>query len=248
VSNTGLVSDYALLAQSDVVDFAYFSTEDSMVTFPDNRTNAPADTIIAGVQYFRRALGLNTGMNEIALNDSQYAYVIENAHPLFPRWYAVTAYDCGDPQTGTAPLETATSANAQYIAPSGNPASKVMVVPNPYRAYEDYTTDYLGGLSWENQDDGSPQFYPSTDRRLEFFNLPAQCLIRIYTVAGDLVAAIPHNIEGDNSGWASEYSESWDLNSRNTQQVVSGLYLFSVENYSAGHKGEVEVGKFVIIR
>lgn len=42
--------------------------------------------------------------------------------------------------------------------------------------------------------------------------------------------------------------QSWDLNSRNGQQVVSGLYLFSVEDLTPGHKGDIEVGKFVIIR
>ncbi|KPL06572.1 hypothetical protein AMJ86_08085, partial [bacterium SM23_57] len=88
-----------------------------------------------------------------------------------------------------------------------------------------------------------------TDRRLEFVNLPRQCLIRVFTIAGDLVAMIPHNITGDgNVGWASEFSEGWDLNNRNRQQVVSGIYLFSVEDKTPGNDGEVSVGKFVIIR
>nr|MBC8278433.1 hypothetical protein [FCB group bacterium] len=177
----------------------------------------------------------------------------ENVHSLFPRWYCVTAYDFGDPQSGTEPLETARSANALYIAPSGNPQNEVLVVPNPYRAYMDYTTSFMGGeddgLKWENQDDGTPDFFPSIDRRLEFINLPQQCLIRIFTVAGDLIAIVPHNIAGDdNIGWNSDFSESWDLNSRNLQQVVSGLYFFSVEDYTTGNKGKIQTGKFVIIR
>ena len=92
------------------------------------------------------------------------------------------------------------------------------------------------------------------DRRIEFLNLPRECLIRIYTVAGDLVQIIPHssttfNDLGDaNTNWVSDYSESWDLNSRNGQQVVSGLYVFSVEDLTPGNKGNIEVGKFVIIR
>ncbi len=249
VSNTGLENDFALTADFDLVDFAYYNLRDSLATYPDTRTNAPADTFIDNKHLYRKPVGDNSGLRAIAIDDSAYEFVIEHAHPLFPRWYAVTAYDFGDPKTGTGPLETATTANAVYVAPSGLPEKKVMVVPNPYRAYRDYTRTYSGSRSWENQDDGTPDFFPNTDRRLEFINLPEKCLIRIYTLAGDLVNIIPHNIDGDsNIGWASEYSESWDLNSRNNQQVVSGLYLFSVEDYTEGNKGEIKTGKFVIIR
>lgn len=249
ISNTGLENDFQLVREFDLVDFAYFSLTDSMVTYPDYRTNAPEDTVIDNVTYYRKPVGSNSGFLDIQITDSTYSYTFDNVHSLFPRWYCITAYDFGDPQSGTASLESARSANAVYLAPSGNPQKKVMVVPNPYRAYEDYTVTYSNGLQWENQDDGTPDFFPSTDRRLEFINLPSKCLIRIFTVAGDLVAAVPHNIAGDdNYGWVSDYSESWDLNSRNLQQVVSGLYFFSVEDYTPENKGKIETGKFVIIR
>ncbi len=258
VGNSGMENEYSLVKDYDLVDFAYYSLKDSMATYPDNRTNAPADTVIDGVTYYRHPVGNNTGFLEIQETDSTYSFVFSDVHSLFPRWYCVTAYDYGDPQSGTEPLETARSANAIYVAPSGDPSNRVLAVPNPYRAYLDYTTPhtqlwwgdhYDEGLKWENQDDGTPEFFPNTDRRLEFINLPKECLIRIYTVAGDLVAVVPHNIAGDdNIGWASDYSESWDLNSRNLQQVVSGLYLFSVEDYTAENKGKIQTGKFVIIR
>jgi len=249
VSNSGLENDFSLVKEFDRIDFAYFSLSDSMVTFPDTRTDASADTLINGVTYYRKPVGNNTGLAEITDEYGNYNYTFVNVHPLFPRWYSVTAFDFGDPNSGTEPLETARSANAQYVAPSGNPGNKVRVVPNPYRAYEDYTTAYSGGLQWENQDDGTPEYVPNTDRHLEFINLPVQCMIRIYTVAGDLVDLIPHNIAGDdNSGWMSDFSESWDLNSRNNQQVASGLYLYSVEDWTEANKGNIQVGKFVIIR
>ncbi|MDP8228120.1 MAG: hypothetical protein P9M15_01555, partial [Candidatus Electryoneaceae bacterium] len=126
----------------------------------------------------------------------------------------------------------------------------VRVVPNPYRANVDYTVQH-GGISWENRDDGTSDFFPQTDRRLYFYNLPKHCLIRVFTVSGDLVAIIPHNVAGDkNLGWNADYAESWDLNSRNKQQVVSGMYLFTVEEMgeNGNNIGDVEVGKFVIIR
>jgi hypothetical protein len=37
----------------------------------------------------------------------------------------------------------------------------------------------------------------------------------------------------------------WDLVSRNTQAVVSGIYLYTVEDKGTG---ETQVGKFVIIK
>ncbi|MFH0880377.1 MAG: hypothetical protein V2A34_11745, partial [Lentisphaerota bacterium] len=186
---------------------------------------------------------------------TRYEYVFPNARPLFPRYYSVTCYDFGDYQTGTQPLESAKSSNALYLAPGGRPGREVRVVPNPYRATEDYRHSYeyknsQTGLSWENQDDGTQDFYPQYDRRLEFINLPQKALIRIYTIAGDLVQIVPHNLGGDrNLHWKSDYSESWDLNSRNNQQVVSGLYFFSVEDKTRGESyGEISTGKFVIIR
>ncbi|MBU1651951.1 hypothetical protein KKA00_07000, partial [bacterium] len=260
VSNTGLEYDYELLAEFDQVNFAYYSINDSLATYPDLQTNLPADsTFDDGFTYYRKPVNSNSGLEYIRETDSTYVYRINNAHPGFPRYYAVTSFDFGDPKSGTEPLETARNANAKYVAPSGVPTNEVVVVPNPYRAYEDYTQQYVAtsegsGLSWENQNDGTPQFFPQQDRRIEFMNLPSECLIRIYSVSGDLVAVIPHssatfNDLGDaNNNWVSEYSESWDLNSRNDQQVVSGLYIFSVENLTPEDKGNLQVGKFVIIR
>jgi hypothetical protein len=138
----------------------------------------------------------------------------------------------------------------------------VTVVPNPYRADQDYSDansfefkNSATGLSWENFDDGTRDWYPQQDRRITFMNLPLYCLIRIYTVSGDLVQILPHNggpdpvVGGDrNIGWTSKYSEDWDLNSRNFQQVSSGLYIFSVEDKTPGGGKKISTGKFVIIK
>ena len=255
VGNANFEGQFSLVADLDRIDYAYMSETDSLVSFPDPRPPgtgegfAPPDTTIEGVTYHRFPYGNNTGLTEIEVNDSTYEFLFPNTSPLFPRWYSVVAYDFGDARTGTEPLSTAQTANSVYIAPSGNPGLPVRAVPNPYRAYEDYRRSYANGLRWENQDDGTPEFFPQTDRRLEFVNLPRQCLIRVFTIAGDLVAIIPHNISGDlNTGWVSEFSESWDLNNRNRQQIVSGIYLFSVEDKTPENDGEISVGKFVVIR
>lgn len=248
VATVNQEDNFELLAQFDVEDYAYFADgSDSMMTVPV-QTNRPdtlaPDTTIIGVHGTLGPVGPNTGIEEIlSAYEGIYEYRIP-AQTLAPRYYAVTAFDYGDPKSGLTTLSTRATANAVLLAPAGSERREVTVVPNPYRAYQDYTSDYRG-QSWENQNDGTNDFFPQVDRRIEFMNLPEKALIRIFTTAGDLVQVIPHNTDGDRSSWASLNSEKWDLNSRNNQQVVSGLYLFSVEDLS---DHSITTGKFVIIR
>ncbi len=263
VSNTGLENEFSLLSEFDRIDYAYYSRRDSLMsipvatTRPDTLPNTMAD------QYNRlgylKAVGPNTGFDDILnpYNDSLYIYDVGRSNPMIPRYYSVTAFDFGDPFSGTEPLETAKSASMLYLAPSGSSHKKPGVVPNPYRADQDYTTRHLQLIydvdttfvSWENMNDGTPDFFPQTDRRIYFYNLPEKCLIRIFTVSGDLVQIVDHNVRGNRiARWKSKYAEPWDLNSRNQQQVVSGLYFFSIEDLTEEHKGHIDVGKFVIIR
>jgi hypothetical protein len=261
-ANVNQDDQYNLLLDVDRIDFAYFSANDSMMTIPWSQheldslralipPQAPPTINILGVPGTLKPVGKNTGFSAIQMagNDTTYEYHIK-ANRLWPRYYAVVAKDFGDPRSGLGPLETRPTANAVLLAPAGSPKDPVRVVPNPYRAYEDYTVKHGGpnGASWENMNDGTVDFFPQADRRLKFMNLPSQCLIRIYTVAGDLVQIVPHNTTGDQSQEPSLNSEAWDLNSRNRQQVVSGIYLFSVENLTPGGGHKIETGKFVIIR
>jgi len=266
IANSNLERDFALLDDFDRIDWAMYSIMDSLATRPvSDSTLLPPETIITGVRLYRKPVGYNSGFfghSGLLLDtltnqgNADYYYIIRDAHPLIPRYYSVTAYDYGDYKTGTESLESAKIANSIYVAPSGNMRDPVGVCPNPYRANADYTVAH-GGVSWEKgsgpPDDRTdiPKFFPQTDRRLFFYNLPMHCLIRIYTVAGDLVDIIPHNLEGDSMfGWNDEHAEAWDLNSRNHQQVVSGMYLFTVEEFDANERstGELEIGKFVVIR
>jgi hypothetical protein len=89
------------------------------------------------------------------------------------------------------------------------------------------------------------QFFPSADDptgvRVRFANLPAAFnTIKIYTLSGDLVQTIDH----DGTGGYGE--ASWNLISRNGQEVVSGIYLYVVESNDGGF--DDFVGKFVLVR
>jgi hypothetical protein len=103
-------------------------------------------------------------------------------------------------------------------------AGKVTVVPNPYRAQAAWDRPAVLG-------DPLP-------RHIDFMHLPAgTSTIKIYTLAGDFVAQISHD------GRTGDGQASWNLISRNGQDVQSGIYLFTVDS-SEGH----QVGKFVLIR
>ncbi len=262
VSNNNLERDFALLDEFDRLDWAMYSGKDSLASRPvSDPSDLPPTDNYEGVRVYRREVGNNVGFfghSDLILDtlsnpdeeDGDYYYIVRDAHPLIPKYYSVTSFDYGDYKTGTESLESAKIANSIYVAPSGNQRKPVAVCPNPYRANADYTAAH-GGVSWENRDDGTDEFFPQTDRRLYFYNLPTHCLIRIYTVSGDLVDIVPHNIEGDViTGWDDDFAEPWDLNSRNHQQVVSGMYLFTVEACDENGKGkdDIEVGKFVVIR
>ncbi len=76
---------------------------------------------------------------------------------------------------------------------------------------------------------------------MNFANLPqANNTIEIYTLSGDLVQTIIH----DGTGGYGE--ASWNLISRNGQEIVSGIYLFVV--HSDDDRFEDFIGKFVVVR
>jgi hypothetical protein len=263
VSNVNVEKQFALIDEFDRLDWAMYSIRDSLASRPvDDPNLLPADsTFPGGIEVYRKEVGPHIGffghtdllvdtLSHPDEEDGYYYYIVWDAHPLVPKYYAVTAYDYGDYKTGTQSLESAKIANSIYAAPSGNQRKAVGVCPNPYRADRDYTVTH-GGVSWENREDGTEEYFPQTDRRLYFYNLPKHCLIRIYTISGDLVDIVPHNMEGDTrQGWNDDYAEPWDLNSRNHQQVVAGMYLFTVEEFDENNKSDddYEIGKFVIIR
>ena len=107
-------------------------------------------------------------------------------------------------------------------------------MPNPYRgdiAYHTYNPP------WEKPG-GTRARWMEQDRRIQFINLSAECEIKIYTLAGDLVNTIKH--QDPYKGY-----EDWDLTSVVGQSVSSGIYLFTVEDTQ---NNKVQSGKFVIIK
>lgn len=172
----------------------------------------------------------------------EYEYRIENLLPSVPYWVNVTAFDYGSPQSGLPSLETSPTilATATYALEStasleAKGELDVYVYPNPYRRDASYRSagfEGRGGIERDRPDDRV--------RRIHFANLPPKCTIRIFSIDGDLVRELDHDM--DPSDPLSNH-DTWDMITRNTQLVVSGLYYWSVEKPD----GKTQLGKFAII-
>jgi hypothetical protein len=168
----------------------------------------------------------------------EYEYVLDNIQPSTPYYFAVTTFDYGSLKVDLGSLETSPLVNAveAFALPASERVEeepmRVIVYPNPYRIDGGYAR-----AGYENRDRTRSA---ERARAIHFANLPHQCIIRIYTLSGDLVKQIDHSYAlGDPKG----QHEEWDVVSRNTQSVVSGIYLWHVQSAM----GE-QLGKLVIIK
>lgn len=170
----------------------------------------------------------------------EYETVITDLLPTVAYWVNVTAFDYGSPESGLSALETSVTAGAQsaYPLPAWEEVKsgglKAYVYPNPYRLDGDYRERGFEGRATDIVRT------PDRMRVLNFANLPPKCVIRIFTVDGDLVRELVH--DKDPSDPKASHEE-WNLITRNTQMVVSGFYYWTVED----EQGEVQIGKLAII-
>ena len=82
---------------------------------------------------------------------------------------------------------------------------------------------------------------------MEFIGLPAEAIIRIYTIAGDLVREIQHNDGSGAEAWGSQLTLDYQT-SEWMQYVQPGIYIYHVESKVPGQEGRSYIGKFAIIR
>jgi hypothetical protein len=198
--------------------------------------------------------GFNAGFKSVELatpmifpNDTTkyyYKYVVPNLLDGWQYLFSVTAFDKGDPADNLGPLESSLLANMKNILPGTLPtedgSAKIGVYPNPY----------YGNAIW----DGNSERL----RKIYFYNLPSDCEITIYTLAGDVVKRLQHNSasNGQDIRWFDQYGvgsneqftggeHAWDLITDNDQAIATGLYLFTVKN---NKNGNIKTGKFLIIK
>ena len=121
-----------------------------------------------------------------------------------------------------------TFATAGAHVASENVAEKmreIYVVPNPYVSTNE--------LEPKNPVSRFERGY----RRMYFANVPAQCTIRIYTLAGELVEVLEHN------GSIDDGKVFWDMRTKDNMNIAYGLYIYHVESDEGTF-----IGKFAVIK
>lgn len=174
-----------------------------------------------------------------------YHFRDEEVRNGFQTFYSVVAadhqleWDGHNFQPAGYGVQTDPGNNQHFVTPAPVPqtaeqrarlGANIYVFPNPA------TRESLAEFQKQPPSAESP-----TGERIMFTNLPAaQNTITIYTASGDLVETLHH--DGINGGGAI----SWNLMSRNGQEIVSGIYLYAVVSNDA--RFEPFRGRFVVVR
>ena len=102
----------------------------------------------------------------------------------------------------------------------------IRVVPNPY-----VMTNMMESAV------GNP--FLNQRRRLMFTHVPADCIIKIFTVSGVLVDEIHVSNTPENG------IIHWDMLTRENLEIAAGMYIYHID---ANSIGEEKVGKFAVIK
>ncbi|HTG84170.1 MAG TPA: T9SS type A sorting domain-containing protein, partial [Gemmatimonadales bacterium] len=111
------------------------------------------------------------------------------------------------------------SASNVLAAASDDDLSQVHTVPDPYYVTSQYETT-------------------TQSKVIQFVNLPADCIIRIYTSSGVLVTLLEHHSSTLGG------KETWNVLNRNDQVVASGVYFYHIEAGNARRVARFTVVNF----
>ncbi len=103
---------------------------------------------------------------------------------------------------------------------------KILVVPNPYVATNMMETALSNPMLNQR-------------RRLLFTNIPAQCMIKIFTSAGIFVDEI------DVTNPPSSGIVHWDMLTHENLEIAAGVYVYHVKSIETGQE---KTGKFAVIK
>ncbi len=115
--------------------------------------------------------------------------------------------------------------NIYWVNPpqvSQDDLSKIRIVPNPYNINDPLLIEQ----GWTDQ------------RGIQFYNLPGECTIKIYTENGDLVKTIKHDSPVE-AGYCF-----WDMITASQQVISSGVYIVVFQKTD----GTTAFQKFLVIR
>jgi hypothetical protein len=202
------------------------------------------------------SIGFDNGFDAIRLSTpvmfegdtNKYFYKYEFNNLLNGWQYAfnVTAFDSGNTAIGLESLESARSTNFTTAIPGKTPTERkedaIGIYPNPF-----YVRAAWSGANRREQ-------------KIYFTNLPPECEITIFTVAGDVIDRFTHNAKtyaGGETRWNDLYGNqsnrrafsggeaAWDIFSKSDQALSTGLYIVAVKNLRTG---DVKTGRFAVVR
>ncbi len=186
----------------------------------------------------------NLGMPSLCGGQHPNEYCFEDTGliPGHTYYYVVRSFDQGYPGAGILYSGRSGNTKAAPIAltdSTGAPQdlSAVYVFPNPYK----------GSHSGEEQGLDNPAspgitYFP---RQLFFKGLPAnsspgKCVIRIFSLGGDHLATIDHTSGTD--------LNRWDMMTSGRQEIVSGIYYYTVEYEKPSGGTDFKIDKFVVLK
>jgi hypothetical protein len=184
---------------------------------------AASENDFAGFRLYRSDVSQLGPWVEILDTPSEISH-IDQGRIGFPHFYLITSYDTDGNECGIWGDRNRTIEPVYAAHGSEKTVENVRVVPNPY----------LGSAAWERE------VYES---RIYFTRLPETCTISIYTLTGDLVNTLYHNMDGDPTPDGSG-DEAWDLLTLNEQSIVTGLYIYRV----VSDNGETHTGTFAVVK
>jgi len=234
VANLGLLPIYA---GGQHMIYVTRTPYDSCASFRDNFEPSPLP--LSKVRSVREITwaGLMVGNNDFPFNNYEQGLIPEEARiklRVTNPYQVETDNESvdGDQRTGTGENNyhpkyqfsiegaAATSLDEQGIADA---LEDILVVPNPYYGFSDYETS---------------QFTTT----VKITNLPAKCVVTIYTLEGKFIRQYNRDeIGGEPVGNALERNQitpalEWDLNNSKGIPVASGVYLIHIAAEGLGER------------
>ena len=184
------------------------------------------DNIVNGIEYTYSVVAYDMGVEPpyntayLDLGNGQFETVIDTNYSNPSKWADPDGYASLENSKGTTILDR----NFIQVYPGVSPRTDlkdVKVVPNPY----------LSGSAYNESEHL---------RRIRFTNLTKACVIRIYTLTGELVSQIEHSDSQSGNAF-------WDLRTINNQEAGPGLYIYHVQSVEK-NEGDPFIGKFAVVR
>jgi hypothetical protein len=171
------------------------------------------------------SIGLNTGI--------VHSYVDRDVVNGFQYFYAITAYDRGNPAEGIESFESGRS-GAVNVEPGRAVGTRDEALSGPHTVPNPFVLTSPAGFGFD------PSNTNPSQERIMFVNLPgnANATVTVYSLTGDKIIEIQKLF--------NERTVSWDLITKSRQKVVAGIYLFVVESDASDF--EDFIGKFMIVR